>query len=93
VLARLAADAVCEVHVVPVGAILERQPGGAVHAPAGACWTVAADEGWGVEVAFEAGWLLAWVERVAWWQALGGRSVEGVDVVVSSRGGMVVVVV
>lgn len=80
----MAADAVCEVHVVPVGAILERQPGGAVRAPAGACWTVAADEGWGVEVAFEAGGLLAWVKWIIWWQALGRGSVEGVGVAVLS---------
>ena len=82
--ARCAADAVCEVHVVPVGAILERQPGGAVHAPAGACWTVAADEGRGVEVAFEASGLLAWVQRVARRQTLSGRSVEGVGMAVLS---------
>jgi hypothetical protein len=66
VLTRCATDAVREVQVVPIRTVLEREPGGAVYAPAGACWTVAADEGRGVEIAFEAGGLLAWVEQVAW---------------------------
>jgi hypothetical protein len=65
VLARGAADAMRKVHVVPVGAVFEREPGGALRAPAGAGWAVAADVGWGVEVAFEAGGLLAGVERVS----------------------------
>jgi hypothetical protein len=65
-LARGAADAVREVHVVPVGAVFEREPGGALRAPARASGAVTADVGWGVEVAFEAGGLLTWVERVAW---------------------------
>jgi hypothetical protein len=64
VLARGAADAVCEVHVVPVGAVFEREPGGALRAPAGAGWAIATDVDWSVEVAFEAGGLLARVERV-----------------------------
>ena len=79
-LARRAADAVREVHVVPVGGVFEREPGGAVRAPAGAGCAVAADERWGVEVACEACGLLAWVERVVWWEVLGGRGVDGVGV-------------
>jgi hypothetical protein len=80
-LACRAADAVREVHVVPVGAVFEREPGGALRAPAGAGWTVAADVDWGVEVAFKAGGLLARVERVAGQEVFGGRSVRWVGVV------------
>ena len=66
-----AADAVREVHVVPVGAVFEGMPGGAEGAPAGARGAVAADVGGRVEVAGEAGGLAAGV------QGGGGRVVVG----------------
>lgn len=94
-----AADAVREVHVVPVGAVFEGQPGGAEGAPACTSRAVATDVAWGVKVAVEAGELVAWVERVAWEEILGWGSIGevgvmgligvgvGVVVVVGHRGG------
>lgn len=81
---RGAADAVREVHVVPVRAVLEGQPRGAVPAPAGAVGAVAAHVGRRVEVADPAGGLLARMEGVV------GRGVVGLwgDVEAGWLGGL-----